>query len=267
MKKGQNREKQLACDRTKKKGVSRIERWVGKHGEDAPFVLFDAGHIGALLISLLLIAAIVVWRKQLRSAGLNRRIRLGMVGLLLSFEVTLQLWYGYLGEWSVVWALPLQLCSVTLPLSAWMLWTRSYRLYELMFFWGIGGALQALVTPSLDFAFPHVRFIHFFAAHAAIIAAAVWMTAVEGYRPRFASVGRAMLWLNVFAGIVFLVNAGTGANYMFLARKPGTASLLDVLLPWPWYIVQLELIALVLFVLMWWFVQWFPAGKHREEYN
>ena len=37
-----------------------------------------------------------------------------------------------------------------------------------------------------------------------------------------------------------------GSNYLFIARKPETASLLDVLPPWPWYLPILELIAVII---------------------
>ncbi len=42
----------------------------------------------------------------------------------------------------------------------------------------------------------------------------------------------------------------TGENFMFLARKPDTPSMLDLLAPWPWYILQLEWIALALCFLL-----------------
>jgi uncharacterized membrane protein YwaF len=37
---------------------------------------------------------------------------------------------------------------------------------------------------------------------------------------------------------------------MFIARKPEYATLIDALGPWPWYIIPLELIAGVAFVLV-----------------
>jgi hypothetical integral membrane protein (TIGR02206 family) len=49
---------------------------------------------------------------------------------------------------------------------------------------------------------------------------------------------------------VGIVNALLGSNYLFIAHKPATASLLDVLPPWPWYLPILEAIALVLIGLL-----------------
>ena len=41
------------------------------------------------------------------------------------------------------------------------------------------------------------------------------------------------------------INALIGSNYLFIARKPDTASLLDVLPQWPWYIIHIEAIGLL----------------------
>lgn len=41
-------------------------------------------------------------------------------------------------------------------------------------------------------------------------------------------------------------NALLGSNYMFIARKPDDPSLIDVLGPWPWYILSLEAVGLAI---------------------
>jgi hypothetical integral membrane protein (TIGR02206 family) len=49
------------------------------------------------------------------------------------------------------------------------------------------------------------------------------------------------------AAIDSVVNLLTGGNYMFLRHAPGVHSLLDLMGPWPWYVVGAAAIALALF--------------------
>ncbi len=51
-------------------------------------------------------------------------------------------------------------------------------------------------------------------------------------------------------GIVFVINMLIGSNYLFIAHKPPTASLLDVLPPWPYYIAYIEAIGLVMCLIL-----------------
>ncbi len=157
--------------------------------------------------------------------------------------------------------MPLELCSVTLLLSILMLIFRSRWLYPVVLFAGIGGALQAVLTPNLAYAFPHYRFIHFFVAHSAIILAALYMTWIAGLRPTWKGVGKVMLFLNGLALMVWIVDRALGANYMFLTGKPSTPSILDVLGPYPVYILAEEAIALLFFSLLMLLFEVLPGGR------
>jgi len=50
--------------------------------------------------------------------------------------------------------------------------------------------------------------------------------------------------------VIFILNQVLGSNYLFIAHKPETASLMDMLGPWPWYILSLEVIALAMCLLL-----------------
>ncbi|WP_419872853.1 TIGR02206 family membrane protein [Candidatus Pristimantibacillus sp. PTI5] len=214
------------------------------------FEMFSAAHYAALAVLIAACVFIVMFRKQMRKPKLNRAMRFGLAILLLCCEISLQLSYVLEHRWGVG-SLPFQLCSLMLLVSALVLIAKRERFYDALFFLGSMGALQALLTPNLDEAFPHFRYFHFFIAHIGIIGSSLFILAVERYRPTFRSVLRAMLWLHVLAIPAAITNSIAGTtNFMFLARKPSTASLLDILAPWPWYLLQLEVIAFACFVLL-----------------
>jgi hypothetical integral membrane protein (TIGR02206 family) len=146
--------------------------------------------------------------------------------------------------------LPLHLCGMSVFLSAIMLINRSYRLFEVVYFWGLGGATMAILTPDVQFDFPHPVYITYFTSHALIIVAVCYMTLNYGYRPTAGSLLRAILITNAYMVLVFPVNLLLNTNYLFLNAKPKGATLLDALGPWPYYIAGMEVIGLAVFVLL-----------------
>lgn len=212
------------------------------------FEPFTPAHWAALAFTIAVTAFIIGFRKRFRSRKADLAARRGIAAVLIAGDLSLYVWYTVTDNWGY-YSLPFQLCTMTLWLSAAMLLTGSRKLYDIVFFLGILGALQALLTPNLDYTFPYFRYFQFFIAHTAIIAASVYMTAAAGYRPTLRSALRAWGWLHVLAAAAGIVNAVTGENFMFLAHKPYTPSLLDLLAPWPWYLLQLEIVAILLILL------------------
>ena len=56
--------------------------------------------------------------------------------------------------------------------------------FELPFYWGVGGATMALVTPDLDFAWPDIEYFMFFYGHGQILLGIFFALTVLKYRPR-----------------------------------------------------------------------------------
>ncbi len=216
----------------------------------APFELFGPAHLIALGI-ILAVNLSFLWLRRVQSPGLRRGVRISLAALLLIDEAAWHLWNAFTGQWTVQTMLPLHLCSVFVFLTAVMLLTRSYGIYEFAYLLGIAGALQALLTPDAGrYGFPHFRFFQVMLSHGAIITGALYMTLVEGYRPTRKSPLRVLVGANLYMVAVGLVNWILGSNYLFIAHKPETASLLDVLPPWPFYILWIELIGVVFVLLL-----------------
>lgn len=210
------------------------------------FELFGSAHLVALALVLLINLVIVASRKRFTDLG-KKRFRFGLAALLVINELAFHLWNYSIGQWTIQTMLPLHLCSVLVWVSAYMLLTRSYSIYEFAYFLGIGGAIQALLTPDAGiYGFPHFRFFQTIISHGAIVTAAIYMTLVEGYRPYWSSLVRVAIWGNIYMAAVGIVNWLVGSNYLFIARKPDTASLIDMLGPWPWYILSLEVVAILM---------------------
>lgn len=220
-----------------------IAQFFARNWTGARFTLFDTPHLTALAAVLLL----NVWLLRFRAASEKTRgqVRWTMALILWLNEIGWHIWHAATGQWTVQTMLPLHLCSIMVWVGALGLVLRSERIYEFLYFLGIGGALQALLTPDLGvYGFPHYRFWQTFISHGLIVTSAVYLTVVEGFRPTWKSFRRVLVGANVYMLAVFFINQWLGSNYLFIARKPETASLLDMLPPWPYYIAYIELIGL-----------------------
>jgi len=214
-----------------------------------PFQLFGAPHLIGLGICFLSFIALFLIGPRF-SVRQQVCFRYTLVAILLVNEILWQWWNWTTGQWLIQEMLPLNLCSMLIILSAIMLVTKRPVLFELVYFLGIAGATQVLLTPNAGmYGFPHYRFFQVIVSHWAIVTAGVYVVAVERFWPTLRSVFRVLIILNIYAVITGIVNILLDSNYLFIAEKPDTASLMDILPVWPWYIPVLEVIA-VLFVML-----------------
>lgn len=215
-----------------------------------PFILFGTAHLTALGIVLLMNLLLLRLRGSKHEQA-RRIFRYSLAVVLVVNEGMWHWWNWATGQWTIQTMLPLHLCSVFVFLSAYLLVTRNYSLYEFSYFLGIGGALQALLTPDAGiYGFPHFRFFQTIISHGAIVTTGLYMTLVEGLRPTWKSFQKVFLYGNLYMLAVGAINYLIGSNYLFIAHKPETASILDLLAPWPWYIIQVELIALAVCLIL-----------------
>ncbi len=144
--------------------------------------------------------------------------------------------------------LPFQLCDWAMVVIIVALINGRRSWFEVAYFWGIGGTLQAIITPNLPFAFPDFRFFSFFIGHSGIVAGVIFLMATRGYRPHIFSIIRTFAWSEVYFVVTLLVDFATGVNYGFLLHKPEAFSLLSYLSDWwPLYLLQMHGLALLFF--------------------
>lgn len=213
------------------------------------FEMFGITHLVALAALVLL--NLVLLRFRNASEATKTRVRWLLALTLVANEVAWHYWNYVYGRWNIQTMLPLHLCSLLVWTGAFMLVTKNYRVYEFMYFMGIAGAIQALATPGIGvYGFPHFFFFQYFLSHGLIVTSAIYMTAVEGFRPTLRSILRVFIWMNIYVVIVYFINRAIGSNYLMINYKPETPSLLDLLPDWPLYILYMELIGMLSVLLL-----------------
>jgi hypothetical integral membrane protein (TIGR02206 family) len=222
----------------------------GRSSKNFDFEMFSVSHLAIISILVLISVCIFLNRNKLKDEKW-RNTEIWVAITLIIMELTYHSWMFLNGSWNVSHAIPLELCSISLILTVVLLLTRKKLIYEILLFTALLGATQALLTPALNYDFPHFRFFHFFYTHLMIIWVPLYFTWAKGYRPTIWSVLKLFIFLNVLMPIIMLINKLVDGNYMYLSHKPESASLLDVLGPYPWYILSLEGLLIGLSLIVW----------------
>ena len=212
------------------------------------FHLFGVTHLAILSAIVLLAVLLAAVQRGFWPGGKGLRMGLGCV--ILVDTIWWYLYQAFHGQLTFPSQLPLDLCDFTLYLTVIALVTLSPAVFDVTYCFALGGTSMALLTPDLWERFPSVLTVQFFIAHGLVVAAVLYLVWSRQARPRKGSVVRAMLALNLLAAFDGAFDWIFKTNFMYLCAKPGNASLLDLLGPWPWYIAVTEAVAFVLFLLL-----------------
>jgi hypothetical integral membrane protein (TIGR02206 family) len=213
------------------------------------FILFGGVHLCILFVTVALPLALSRLTRKRDRPQLARWLAVALATVLILdriFALSLAVHIGRLTYGPN--ALPMHLCDwAVFAVVIALLW-RGQQAYELAYFWGLSGTVQAILTPDVSENFPNPFFVSFFVSHCGIVISVLFMTWGLDKRPRPGSVWRALLWNQVYLVSAGLVNWIFRTNFGYLAAKPDHASLLDFFAPWPWYILELEVAAAVFYL-------------------
>lgn len=215
------------------------------------FQPFGLAHLVVILLTIALPFVLAAFARKSRWPR-SERVIARLIALLLGINyVGYAIYLWAIGETSWEKSLPLQLCDWAMIAIIVAFLTGRERWLEVAYFWGIGGTVQAILTPDLRYAFPDIRFVSFFVGHCGIVIGIAFLMIVRGFRPHFSSIWRTFAWTEVYFVITVIVDLITGENYGYLLHKPQAASLLSFLSDkWVIYVLQMHLLALVFFMVL-----------------
>jgi len=215
------------------------------------FHAFSVEHVTAIIVTAALPFGLAALARKSKSRFVERGIVVSLLAALIGNYTGYLIFIRGLGQLTWSQMLPMQMCDWAMVVIMVTLWTARRRWFEVAYFWGIGGTLQAILTPNLSYGFPDWRFISFFVAHSGIIVGVVYLMLTRGLRPYPISIVRVFAWSELYFVVAMIVDQLTGVNYGFLLHKPEAFSLLSFLSDWrPLYLAQMHVLALVFFAIL-----------------
>ena len=216
-----------------------------------PFVIFGNAHLITLFI---IIAIAIVFPLIVKTRPVSQIILITKImGVsLISLEFIKPLIWHYSMNFPWIELVPIHMCNLSTLFIGIFLITKKRLFFEVAFFWGIGGGINALITPDIPNSFPDPQYILFFFGHGLLIIAIAYACISLANRPTLNSVKNGIYFSLITLPVIYFINKilGPPANYWYLGSKPVGDSILNLFPAPPLHIPVLIIIGVILFFLI-----------------
>jgi hypothetical integral membrane protein (TIGR02206 family) len=228
------------------------------------FVKYSAEHYISVIIFLIIgILFIYIGKHKLKTINAKYNFITYIMLFVLITQIGKVLGKKYTGTFDITEDLPLHLCNMAPLFLFFAYYFRSRLAWSVFFLWIMAGTFQSLFTPTLHDSFPQYEWWRYWIIHAWLVTGAFYGIVVFNYRMKFKDIFISLFWLNILSFTIMFINMKIGANYMFMLGKPDTETMYDILSEWPYYILELEPLALFLFGIL--YLPFFIVKKINEK--
>ncbi len=224
----------------------------------ADFEPFSIQHFSVLII-FALFTLLIIWFGLNSNILMKKWIGFGISLVASAIMVFDSIYRLVTHTFDVLADLPFFLCDVVVLVLPFAIWTENRKWLGIFYFWALAGTLQALITPELEDGFPGFNFFRYFIMHAGIVTAVIYFIVVWKIKISWQDFWNAILFAQLYIIGIHIINIVLRSNYSYTMRKPESATILDFMGAWPWYLLFGELVMIILFLLL-----MLPfAGKRR----
>jgi hypothetical integral membrane protein (TIGR02206 family) len=230
------------------------------------FTAFGPGHLIAFVILFALLVFVILRYRKPRGETEVGAAAFVISLVLLGGELSYHIYWVAIDGFSASNSLMLHMCGISLFLLPFLLFMKDSKarqwLFEICWFWGLGGAFQAFLAPDIwTHSFPELRFFTFFTSHGMLIIGPLFFALTSGAQllPRSpirvgaVTLGAAALMWGVDQ-LPRWIPPYEPANYFFMGYPPPTGSIIDTFAdifgPSPAYFIGIALMGIVLFSLL-----------------
>ena len=219
--------------------------------EPQPFIILGTSHLVTLAIILCLA---IFFPRNYRDKPVSQKENIAKIlGIsIIALELIKPfLWHSMDYPW--IRLLPIHMCSLSGFFIGIFLLTNRRLFFEVAFFWGIGGGINALITPDVTMTFPDPKYVLFFLGHGLLMVNIGYACIALSNRPTFHSVKNGIFFSLAVLPVIYIINLllGPPANYWYLGAKPTEGqSIMDFFPDPPLHIPLLVIIGAFLFLLI-----------------
>ena len=219
--------------------------------EAQPFTILSTYHVITLLVITVLAIFFPLSYKK-KTLDVRERISHILALGILSLEFFKPFIWHYFFDYDWILVIPIHMCNLSALLIGIFLLTKKRLLYEIAFFWGIGGGAMALITPNVAYTFPDNEYLMFFFGHGLLIVTIGYASIALENRPTINSVRNGIGVSLIILPVIYLINVilGSQANYWYLGARPEGQNIMDFLPDPPMHIPLTIIIGICLFCLI-----------------
>ena len=209
------------------------------------FDLFGNDHILSIILIIIFYVLFLCFNEKIGIKNNSKIFPIVLSFIILSLDISEDIIRYITGYYSIEKDLPLQLCAIGIYVAVVALLKKNQIAFELIFYWGLVGASQAILTPDSDLFELKIFFMYSQAYHSALIFAVLWLVIKCNMRMQIEYIPRVVLITNLVVVVISVINYLLDSNYMFLRVKPNSVSPF-LIGDWPVYIIMVQFFSIVI---------------------
>jgi|GEM_PF-3580612 len=235
--------------------------------EDAiPHGLTLIEKITPIIILFFAIYIIYKYQDKIRNSSKEKFIRYTIAGMMLLGEISYMTWnfiHSLDDQVRFIGTLPLHLCSYAIFGLMFVLVTKSQKVYNYIYIFGIVSAL-ALIFPNVNHGFNSFRYYQLFFSHSLLMIALVYMYKIHNFYPKKQDLVKSFILLQIIIVFSLAINILLDTSFLFIG--PGNKPI-DFAWDWPLHMIQYEVVMFVIYYLFYTILKKIKGQETTKHYQ